>query len=278
MKRFLVWTLCLAMLAAALTPVALRQYRLWRDDRLAAAYLDAAASLDPAALERSLEEAGAYNRALGDAGVPDPFAPGAGGSAGLSCAALPDPTGGGVLAVLEIPKLGESLPVFHGADAGSMALGAGHLEGTALPMAGSTATCALAAQRGTLGSGPFARLDRLIPGDRFAVRGPRDVQDYEVVRTVEATGSDLADWRAEEAGACLLMTTARGSQDRRLLVVGRRVNPGESVPGDGTRALPLWAAGLGLAAPLAAAGLALLGLVEGLRRVVRRRRLKRAPL
>ena len=46
MKRFLLRLLGLMLVAGALAPVGVRQYRLWRDDQAARAYFDAVDALD----------------------------------------------------------------------------------------------------------------------------------------------------------------------------------------------------------------------------------------
>ena len=92
----------------------------------------------------------------------------------------------------------------------------------------------------------------------------------------EALAETAYDPRADE---CLLMTTTPYREDtQRLLVRATRVSRRATPLADDSRALPEWESRLIFAAPVAAAGLLLLALLDRLARALRRRRIKRMKL
>lgn len=274
MKRFLLrllgGLLALGLLAGVLWPVIAGQYRLWQGDKALAAYRDALAAMDGAALD----EARARARTQDAAALADPF----GGDSGASDAAILEVADNGVVAVLEIPKLGKTLPVT--ADLRQEEHAAALVSGGALPVDGADALCALAAPRGGWVPGPFADLDRLMEGDCFSVEALGEKLTYEVTRVETLSPGEWLDIDpADGADMCALVTTApRGSNAQRLAVWGARADRRTVSPRDDTQAVPGWAARLAFAAPCLVVGLALLWLFEGLRRAARRHRAKRMKL
>ena len=269
MKRFLMrllaFALGIAFIALALAPVAVRQWRRWRDAHIAREYLDAAGALDTLECGTLLAAARSYNDSHGSGPLADPFAGEADGEANADYGELLNPAGNGVMAVLEVPKLGA---------------GVGHVEDTDLPVGGTGTRCALIARRGGWFAGPFAGLDRLIAGDCFYIHTLQDTLVYEVVQeqtlAPEALAETAYDPRADD---CLLMTTTPYREDtQRLLVRATRVSRRATPLADDSRALPEWESRLIFAAPVAAAGLLLLALLDRLARALRRRRIKRMKL
>ena len=282
MKRFLLSVAILAVVAAALVaalgPTALGQYRLWRFARVASGYRDVADALDPMDCDLMATAAQRYNAALGEPALTDAFGGAAEATAGYR--ELLNPGGDGVMAVLELAKLGATMPVYHGTDDAVLEAGVGHLEGSSLPVGGSGARSVFAGRRGGFIPGPFANLDRLIPGDWFAVRTLREEQIYEVYR-VDTLSPEAIGGAPPEAGSeeCVLMTTAPyGEDSQRLLVYGKRVSRRAAPMEEYTRELPGWAARTALAAPVALAGWLLVALAALLARIGRRRRLRRMKL
>ncbi|MBR4441647.1 MAG: sortase, partial [Clostridia bacterium] len=206
----------------------------------------------------------------------DAFAPQANAAADAEYAAQLDPCGNGAMAVLEIPKLGASLPVYHGVSEAVLEKNVGHLPGTGLPVSGGAA-CVLAAENGTSAARLFSGLDRLIPGDCFYIRTLRETLVYQVEQAVETDADDLPD-AALDADVCALMTRSAEGGSRRLVVLGRRIPLRAAPLQDDTRLTPDWTARLIFAAPALLAGLILLAAVETIRRAVERRRLKRIKL
>ncbi len=80
-----------------------------------------------------------------------------------------------VLGALELPDLGLIRPVLSGAGGGSLAFGAGHVSGSALP--GEHGRCAIAGHRDRA----FRCLSRLALGDEVILRAPAGTRSFRVV-------------------------------------------------------------------------------------------------
>ena len=280
MKRFLLTLLTVALVAAlavfVVAPAAVRQRRLWENGKAVAGYLDCVNGLSAPDCEAMLAQAQEHNRALDSAPWADPYAPEAGpADEGGSYAALLNPAGNGVMAVLDMPKLGVSLPVYHGGESAIP----GRVEQAPLswlPSGDTEGPCVLRAGHERFFD-PFADLDRLMVGDCFFLRVLQETATYEVFQVAMLSPGALAGLEGIEYGdeCALVAQTAAG--DRRV-VRGRRV-PRQSVkPTDDSRPLPGGVPELIFAAPIAAAGLALLAIVEVFRRAVQRHRRRRTKL
>ena len=282
MKRLLVGLFAFALLAIVfvfvLAPAAGSQYRLWRDARSIRDYRRAVGALDTLECGTLLAEARRYNGQLREAALRDVFDAAYPWDDDDAGAEVLDVTGSGVIAVLEIPKLGLNMPICRGLSHAALARGVVHLAGSSLPVGGEGTHCLLAGQAG----GRFAELldgiDRLIPGDCFYIQALQDTLIYEVTQLEELDPEALAAQPLDaQADLCTLMTARKGG-DGRWLVHARRIRRREVPLDDDTQVLPGWAARLIFAVPLALAGWILLMLVEGLRRAVKKRRLRRMKL
>ncbi|MBQ7895212.1 MAG: class C sortase [Oscillospiraceae bacterium] len=69
------------------------------------------------------------------------------------------------IAVLNIPVLELSMPVYLGANEENMAAGAAHMSNTSLPIGGTNTNCVIAGHRGYSGADYFKHLDILKEGD-----------------------------------------------------------------------------------------------------------------
>lgn len=283
MKRFLLTLLIVALVAAlaalVLAPVAIRQYRLSENAKVVNGYRNAVNRLSAEDCDAMLAQAQEYNRSLGNAAWTDPYAPGSGESAPAgdseARAALLNPSGNGVMAVLEVPKLGMSLAVYHGDEADASAARVTHVAGSRLPSEGAEGPCLLRATRDRFFN-PFAGLDRLIIGDCFFLRVMQQTQTYEVFQVTRATPEALEAFHSTEGDEeCALVAEANGM---RLVVRGRRVSRQSVNPADDSRPLPSGVPELILAAPVAAVGLILLSIIEWVRRMARRGMRRRMKL
>ena len=276
MKRFfarlLVVLLVCGAIAFALRPVVTDQSRAWRQARAVSDYRKTARGLDTLECGTLLAQAHAYNDSLVAISLRDALS--LQQRDADACDAL-DLNRDGVLAVLSIPKLGATLPVYREEAWGAQHAGAGHMAGSDLPVGGAQSQCVLFGDR----NGSFAGLDRLISGDCFYIEAIQDTLIYEVeqVRTLEG---DALGGQAEsgEADVCMLMTDVPGETQQRLMVRARRVNRRQVPLVDDTMPLPDWATRGILAAPVLLAGWAVLALIEALRRSARRRKLKRSRI
>lgn len=281
MKRFLLKLLTFVLVAALaaflLAPVAVRQYRLWENAKVVDSYRDATNRLSPSECDALRDEAQAHNQALDGVSWTDPYAPSADGG-GEDYAALLNPAGNDAMAVLEVPKLGLSLAVYHGGEPGAATARVEHVPQSRLPSGSAGGPCLLRAARERFFN-PFAGLDRLIVGDCFFLRVLEEIQTYEVFQVATVTPEALEDFQSAEGdNECALVAGIAGDGDRRLVVRGRRVSRQSVMPADDSRPLPGGVPELIFAAPVAIVGLALLAVIEGLRRIARRRMRRRMKL
>lgn len=285
MKRLILGLMAFALIAAVLVfvvaPEGGRQYRLWRDACAVEAYRSAAGALDALDLGERMADARSYNGELRTIALRDAFAEAEDAAGAENAGAEPlDVAGSGVVAVLEIPKLGATLPVYRMLTQDALARGAAHLSGTSLPVGGEGTHVVLAGQGKARFGSLFDGLDRLIPGDCFYVQALQDKFVYEIEQVEAVAPEALEPLPVDpEADLCTLLTTqTRDGEERRLLVRARRIGRQQALLEDDTQALPGWAARMIFAAPLALAGLIVVALIEAARRAVRQRRLKRMKL
>lgn len=267
-----------ALAAFFAVPAAIRQIRLRENAQAASGYRAATDGLSPQDCDAMLAQAKDYNRALDSDPWTDPYAPGetdpAQADEADSYESLLNPTDDGVMAVLEAPKLGVTLAVYHGGEANVARLA--HAQNSRLPAGGESGPCVLYATTERYFK-PLSNLERLTPGDCFFLRVVQDTATYEVFQVATLSPQALSELKTRKADdECALV--ARTEAGDRLVVRGRRV-PRQSVkPVDDSMALPGGVPELMLAAPVAAAGLALLAVVELFRRTIRRIRRRHMKL
>ena len=173
----------------------------------------------------ALEEARAYNQALAEkngAALQDAFQS-EGKAEGQYGSILASEDG--VMAVVEIPKLGLSLPVYHGTSEETLQRGAGHLEGSSFPVGGAGSHTCISAHRGLPGKEMFTSLDLLSEGDVFYLRVLGETLAYEI-RGIETVTPDQVEplrIRPGEDLATLITCTPYGINTHRLYVHGRRI-------------------------------------------------------
>lgn len=142
-------------------PFVSRLYNERVQGQVAVGYGNSIDTLEDETLEAEWERAQAYNRELAGSSVvlADSFQAVREGQGEYQ--SLLNPDGDGLMAVLEIPKIDLRLPVYHGTTEKVLQMGAGHLEGTSLPVGGeSTHTC-ISAHRGLPDKTMFTSLDQL---------------------------------------------------------------------------------------------------------------------
>lgn len=132
-----------------------------------------------------------------------------------------------VMSRIQIPPIAVDLPVFHGTDDATLLRGAGHLEGTSLPVGGASTHAVITAHRGLADAVMFTDLDRLRAGDRFTVTTFGEALTYEVVDVAVVAPSDTLALRqeADRDLVTLVTCTPLGINSHRILVTGERVTP-----------------------------------------------------
>ncbi|MEV4669142.1 class C sortase [Microbacterium sp. LWO12-1.2] len=136
-------------------------------------------------------------------------------------------TPSGVMSRIQIPGIGVDLPVYHGTSEQTLLRGAGHLEGTSLPIGGESTHAVITAHRGLADATMFTDLNRVEVGDLFTVNTFGEVLTYRVVDTRVVDPADTTSIR-QEAGrdlVTLVTCTPLGINSHRILVTGERATP-----------------------------------------------------
>ena len=181
--------------------------------------------LDNQATQQALKLARAYNRDLLEQSC---------SIAGFSVSGAPtpdnniltalDPTGGGMLATLEIPAIDVILPVYYGTQSTTLTAGVGVVEGSSLPVGGTGSHAVLAGHSGLASSRLLSDLDQLTQGDVFFLRVLDETLAYEVAQISVVLPDDVSQIGIDPQGdhVTLLTCTPYGVNSHRLLVRGTR--------------------------------------------------------
>lgn len=131
----------------------------------------------------------------------------------------------GIMGYIMIPAINIDLPIYHGTTGAAMEKGAGHMEGTSLPVGGIGTHAVISC---TLRHGKpaklFTDLDKLKLGDMFFITVCNQKLAYEVdnIAVVEPTDIDLIRIDTQQDYVTLLTCTPYGVNTHRLLVRGHR--------------------------------------------------------
>lgn len=135
----------------------------------------------------------------------------------------------GIMGYIEIPTINIDLPIYHGTTGAAMEKGAGHMEGTSLPVGGIGTHAVISAHSGMASAKLFTDLDKLELGDMFFITVCNRKLAYEVdnIAVVEPTDIDLIRIDTQQDYVTLLTCTPYGVNTHRLLVRGHRVEIAE---------------------------------------------------
>ena len=243
-----------------LYPTLSDQYNRLMNARRILAYEQVAQTLDPGEDRALIEAAEQYNQRLRHNAVRDAFTNGD-EEVDAEYMSLLNVAGDGVMGYIEIPKIGVRLPIYHTTDDDVLRHGAGHMEGTALPVGGPGTHCGLAGHRALSSARLFTDLDQMVPGDIFYLTVLGRTLVYQVDQINVVLPNEM-DYMAAEAGEDLLTLvtcTPYGLNTHRLLVRGRRAAMDdvmdELAARDGVQRLPDWKGIAICAAPMALIGM-----------------------
>lgn len=135
-------------------------------------------------------------------------------------------TESGMMGYLDIPKIGVTLPIYHGTSESTMQMAIGHLEGTSLPVGGVGTHCCVSSHRGLPSARLFTDLDKLEVGDTWTITVLGRTITYEYDQTRIVLPEQLEDLAIDsDQDLCTLITcTPYGVNTHRLLVRGHRVD------------------------------------------------------
>lgn len=135
-------------------------------------------------------------------------------------------TSDGIMAYIEIPKIGVNLPIYHSVDSAVLQIAVGHLEGSSLPIGGEGVHTVLSGHRGLTSAKLFTHLDELEIGDEFSISVLGETLNY-TIDNIDTVLPEEMDGLAIEEGKdyCTLVTcTPYGVNTHRLLVRGVRTD------------------------------------------------------
>ena len=191
--------LFLAGLSLLLYPLVANQWNNYRQSRLISEYESVVKDESRKGTinyEKEWERANAYNQSLLRSILPDSFAIAAAsdkpGEEYMSCLNILTDE---MMGYVEVPKINIKIPIFHTTSEEVLSKGAGHLEGSSLPVGGENTHSVVSAHRGLPSASLFTDLDQLEDGDHFLIRVLDQTLCYEVdqIHIVEPENtSDLA--------------------------------------------------------------------------------------
>ena len=218
----------LAGLSLLLYPFVANQWNNYRQKQLISGYeqvvseKEAAEGIDYDAERKKAED---YNEALLPCVLPDSFA--------LAESSGVDPVymntlniaGDEMMGSVEIPKINIKIPIYHTTEEDVLNKGAGHLEGSSLPVGGVNTHAVISAHRGLPSASLFTDLDQMKVGDHFLLHVLDETLCYEVDKISVVKPEDTSALAVEDGQdlVTLLTCTPYGVNTERLLVRGHRV-------------------------------------------------------
>ena len=231
-----------AGLSLLLYPTVSNYWNSLHQSRAIAAYVEQVAQTDNETFDQLRGQARAYNRTL----VGKAYRYDMTRQEREEYESLLNVSENGIIGYIEIPDIHCELPIYHGTDANALQVGAGHIEGSSLPVGGESTHCAISGHRGLPSAKLFSDLNKLTVGDRFILRVLDETLTYEVdqIHTVLPGEMDELEIVEGEDYCTLVTCTPYGVNTHRLLVRGHRVENSTDkeparVTADETRTEPL---------------------------------------
>ena len=174
----------------------------------------------------------------------------------------------GMMGYITISKLDVELSIYHGTSDSVLAVGAGHLEGSSLPVGGIGTHSVIMGHRGLPSAKLFTDLDQMEIGDTFTITVMNQTLTYQVdnIAIVDPDELDLLKIDPDKDYCTLVTCTPYGINTQRLLVRGVRTENASVLPritADAVKVDPLISA-MFTAVPILAV-LAVIMIVHGFR-------------
>lgn len=208
-------------LSLLLYPTVSNYWNSKHQSRVVANYSDTLAKMDKKEKQAAIDQAVQYNESLVLNG--NRFSP---SDSELSLyKSLLNADGTGMMGYITIPEIRCKLAIYHSVDDSVLQVGVGHLEGSSLPVGGSSTHCVISGHRGLPSARLFTDIDRLEKGDLFYLHVYGKVLAYEVDKISVVEPEDYGPLEIEEGkDLCTLLTcTPYGINTQRLMVRGHRV-------------------------------------------------------
>ncbi|MDP9801045.1 sortase A [Arcanobacterium wilhelmae] len=133
----------------------------------------------------------------------------------------------GLMGRVIVPAADIDLPIYHGSTDATLLKGAGHLQGTALPVGGPGTRAVVTAHRGLANSAMFTYLDRANKGDEFIFQIFGETLAYRIIDIEVVAPDDTKSIKAVPGKdlATLITCTPLGINTHRIVVTGEHIYP-----------------------------------------------------
>lgn len=253
--------LVVALVAALVAGFALIAYPLvsnwlsgFEREKVAKSYGQTVSQASEQDLSSYRQEAEEYNLDLlaGKTVLTDPFDPGKRGSDSEERYwQVLNLQGDGLMGMLDIPKLGVSLPIYHGTDDETLQKGVGHMSSTSVPIGGPSTHAVIAGHTGLPTMAVFDHLESLAEGDYFVIRVLGEDHAYRVFSTEVVLPGETGSITVQQGRdlVTLVTCTPYGVNDHRLLVHAERCEVPEEYFGKNHGVSPIEVASTGATSP-----------------------------
>jgi sortase A len=217
-------------LSILLYPLISNQWNSYRDRKLINQYDQTVAdTTDDEKIEEMLSAARAYNEEIDEESMPDAFSV-RDGVTDAEYKSLLNVEADGMMGYVEIPVIGQTIPIYHYTTEESLQKGAGHLFGSSLPIGGENTHAVISAHRGLPSAKLFTDLNLVQEGDVFYIHILKETLAYEVdqILTVEPEETDSLAISKGEDLVTLVTCTPYAVNTQRLLVRGHRIDYDEA--------------------------------------------------
>lgn len=232
-KKILVFLLFGIAIALMMYPFISNYLFEHKTDSTVEAIQQAAQEIDDSEQKAAIEEARKYNQTLanGHVTLTDPFIEDKSDNDSDNYDSLLNLNADGVMGTVEIPSIDVSLPIYHGTSDAVLKKGAGHLQGTSLPIGGESTHTVITGHTGLSNAKLFTDLTQVKKGEVFFLNVMGEKLAYKVDQIKVVLPTELDDLKiVPEKDYCTLLTcTPYGVNDHRLLVRGERTDYQEAV-------------------------------------------------
>ena len=193
----------------------------FHQSRAVATYVESVANMDRERYKELIEEADAYNAMLSETGMKWQMSD-ADKELYNNVLMVEE---SGIMGYIDVPKIGITLPIYHGTGEAVLQVAIGHIEGSSLPVGGEGSHCLVSGHRGLPSARLFTDLDKIVEGDTWTMTVLDRTVTYEADQIRVVLPNDLSNLSIEQGeDYCTLITcTPYGINTHRLLVRGHRI-------------------------------------------------------
>ncbi len=190
-------------------------------------YVDKVSKMDDSTYKKTLEAAREFNKKIYDKGGYMPLT----SEEEAEYNNILNISGDGIMGYIDIPSLRTTLAIYHGVDESVLQVGAGHIEGTSLPVGGENTHCVISGHRGLVSAKLFTNLNKLVEGDTFMLHVLDETLTYEIdqILTVLPEETEAINITPGKDYCTLVTCTPYGINTHRLLIRGHRTDNEEEL-------------------------------------------------